>query len=101
MVESDAPHILESEELEKDLGVTFDRNLDFSSHIRIQANKDNLGSKIHEKEFNMRKMSRIFFKKESTKRSDSLIELMSKTANGLCDQEMNVEVNQHAPAHSS
>jgi hypothetical protein len=35
MGESDAPHILQSVEFEKDLGVTFDRNLKFSSHIRI------------------------------------------------------------------
>jgi hypothetical protein len=41
MGESDAPHILKSVEFEKDLGVTFDRNLKFSSHIRIQANKAN------------------------------------------------------------
>jgi hypothetical protein len=41
MGESDAPHILKSVKFEKDLGVTFDRNLKFSSNIRIQVNKAN------------------------------------------------------------
>ena len=41
MGESDARNILKSVEFENDLGVTLDRNLKFSSHIRIQANKAN------------------------------------------------------------